>query len=314
MLHLLALLVGVFTCSTAVIWIKASETHPLLLPAYRLIIATVLLAPLFVREVRKLRRGAEGWEGWEGREGREGYSRKHLWRCFWPGIALAGHFITWTLGARETMAANATLIVNLVVLAMPFFLYFAIGERVNRGEIIGSVLALSGVVMLTARDYAASPGNLDGDLWCFVSMLLAAWYLTLGRRNRDFPSIWLYVVPLYFVAGLACYAVAIVAGAPYRELLSWEETGYMLALALVPTIMGHSLLNYCMKHLRGQTVSVSNLGQFIFAAVMAFFFFGEVPPLLFYPAGVLIVFGAVIAIRATRGTAPGPTENASHKG
>ena len=38
---------GVFACSTAVIQIKASHTHPLVLAALRLAITVVLLAPVF---------------------------------------------------------------------------------------------------------------------------------------------------------------------------------------------------------------------------------------------------------------------------
>ena len=99
-------------------------------------------------------------------------------------------------------------------------------------------------------------------------MLLFALYLSLGRRNRDIPSIWLYVVPLYAMAGLVC----LVAGAPrLATVLAFplREWLLLLALAVVPTILGHSLLNGAMKHFRGNVVSVCNVGQFVFAGVLA---------------------------------------------
>jgi drug/metabolite transporter (DMT)-like permease len=44
---------------------------------------------------------------------------------------------------------------------------------------------------------------------CLVSMLLFALYLALGRRNRDFPSVWLYVIPVYGQAAAVCLLVAL---------------------------------------------------------------------------------------------------------
>src|SRR5690606_10172094 len=104
--------------------------------------------------------------------------------------------------ARLTFAAQATLIVNLVPVAMPFFLYSIVGERINRTEIIGTAIAIGGLVLLTAHDAFAGNGTLFGNALSFGSMLLFAWYLALGRLNRHFPSLWLYVVPIYLQAGV----------------------------------------------------------------------------------------------------------------
>jgi drug/metabolite transporter (DMT)-like permease len=107
------------------------------------------------------------------------------------------------------------------------------------------------------------------------------------------------VVPFYALAGLAC----LVAGAgrlgsvvtfPAREWL------LLLALAVVPTIFGHSLLNLAMKHFSGNVVSVCNVGQFVFAGVAAWIVFGELPKPAFWPASLLVVTAAVIALRGSR--------------
>jgi len=51
--------------------------------------------------------------------------------------------------------------------------------------------------------------------------------------------------------------------------------------------------------MRAQVVAIGTLGQFVFAGIMAYFFLHEVPDWHFYLASVLLVVGAVIAIRAT---------------
>ncbi len=280
--HYLLLLLGVFTCSTAVIQIKASHTHPFMLAALRCAIAAVILAPLAWREYRRHH---------------EVYDREHLRRTFLPALVLALHFLSWSYGARMTIAAQASLVVNLAPAAIPFFLHWIVGERVNRVEILGTLIALAGVVVLSARDALTGGGDFWGNVVCFGSMLLFAWYLALGRRNRDFPSLWLYVVPVYAQAAVICFIFAMPWAGTF-ETGNGREWLLMLGLAVLPTIFGHSLLNASMRHLRGQVVSLWNVGQFIFAGIMAYFLFGESPAPTFYFASLLVVAGVATVVFA----------------
>lgn len=288
--YFLLLVSGIFACSTSVIMIKSSTVHPTALAAWRLILAALFLSPLFFL-ARRREPEPFGW--------------RDLTPSVLPAILLALHFISWAAGARMTLAANATLIVNMVPIVMPFFLFFLIRERVNRPEVIGTLLALAGVLVLTIGDYQIAPGNLLGDFVCFVSMLLFALYLAYGRLNRSIRSLWLYLVPLYAIAGVICLVVSIPFANPL-VLPSAPEIGWLVGLALVPTVLGHSLLNFSLKHIGGQAVSVCNLGQFVFAGLMAFFIFGEAPHLPFYPAVLLVLAGAVMVVLAMPPTTPAP--------
>ncbi len=277
-----ALIIGVTACSSSVIFIKASSVPPILLSGYRLLVAAIVLAPLFIRDWRRL----------DGQWPLSGLRRTLL-----PAAMLAVHLITWTIGARWTAAANASLIVNMVPVAMPVLLYLTIREKVSGRELVGTAVAVGGIFILCGGEYVAGRDTLWGDLICFGSMILFTWYLALARRNRDFPSLWLYLVPLYGLGALFCFSAAAVAGDllmvfPTREYL------LLLALGIIPTVMGHSLLNRAMTHLRGQVVSVVNVGQFISAGMMAFLLFGEQPATVFYLAALLVMAGAIIIIRA----------------
>lgn len=277
------LFLGVFACATAVILIKRSALDPALLSSLRLLLASALLAPLFLRARARHR---ERWQLGEAR------------RSVLPALALAAHFISWVIGARATLAANASLIVNMVPLVMPIFLRF-LGERIRWEELLGTLLGFSGVLVLSAADFSGAGGHLRGDSICFGSMLFFALYLTLGRHNRDLPSIWLYVVPLYAIAGSVCLLVTLLdSGAAAFRALSLREASLVLALAVVPTIVGHSLLNVSLRRLSGATVSVCNLAQFLFAGALAWVLFGEFPKPAFWPASLLILLGAAVSLRS----------------
>lgn len=254
----------------------------MLLATYRMLAAALILSPLFFR-ARKKHRGAFG--------------AKELKRCLLPGILLAVHFITWIMGARLTWAANSSLIVNVIPVAMPFLLFFAIGERITRGEVLGTLIAICGVAVLAFESYQVDSELFIGDLICAGSMFLFAIYLMLGRKNKDFANLWLYVVPVYAIGGITCLLLALLFANTDGEVpgIQWV---YVAGLTIVPTIFGHSLLNWGMKHLRGQLVAIVNLAQFIFAGIMGAVFLKEIPGSMFVLAAGLVVAGAIIAIRA----------------
>jgi drug/metabolite transporter (DMT)-like permease len=283
MARYLQLFLGVLACSTSAILIRLSATDPLVLAALRLILAFVFLTPVLILQLRK--HGAA-------------FTRDHLRRTRLPALVVALHLISWTLGARMTAVAQSTLIVNLVPIALPFFLYVLAGERLNMAEIIGTLLAIAGLVGLSVRDALSGGGSLSGNAVCFVSMLLFALYLALGRRNRDFPSVWLYVIPVYGQGAVICLIAALPRLGTF-SIGSAREWALMAGLAAIPTVCGHSLLNYAIRKVRGQIVSLFNLSQFIFAGAMGFLFFREVPRAAFYVTSAVIVAGVAVVVLAT---------------
>lgn len=288
LLNTLLLLLSVVAVSTAVIMIKASTLQPVLLASLRLLVATAVLSPVFIRDLRKHRAT---------------YTWAHARASVVPGLVLAAHFVSWIVAARMTPTANASLIIGLVPIAMPFFLAVLVREQLTRNEILATAVALGGVVFLTATDLNLAPQFFWGDLLCFVSMLFYAFYMALGRKNRHFPTVWLYLVPLYLVAGLFCFVIALFFVNPFQAY-STQDVLLILGLGLIPTVIGHSLVNYAMKFFRGQIVSIINMGQFVFAGAMAYVFFGEVPRWTFAVASALLVLSAWIVIKGVLAPKP----------
>lgn len=286
----LVLLIGVFCCSTSVIFIKISSTDPIVLSAYRLILGGAILLPLFLLERRKSHHPALG---------------DLIRRAFPPAIFLSIHFITWIIGARLTPSANASLIVNMVPVVMPLLLLAILNERITRREAWGTSVAILGVVVLGLGDFTLSPEYALGDAMCFLSMLFYAFYLLYARKNRDLPSIYLYVIPVYLLSGLLCLLIASILTLA-RQPVVWiganlgMEWIAILGLAIVPTVFGHSIINWAFRCLRAQAVVILNLTQFIFAGVMGYLLLSETPHAVFYLASIMVVSGAVVVIQKSR--------------
>lgn len=280
----LLLVFGTMCGSTAVIMIKASTEHPLLVASYRLLLAALFLLPLFWRELRA-NPGTFGW-------------RQLGWAAV-PAVGLAVHFMSWVIGARMTLVSNASLIANLTPVVMPFFVWIFFHERVTQREFLGSVCSLAGLAVLSSSALHLSRIGFYGDLICFGSMLAFAFYLSLGRKNGSRLNIWLYMVPLYTMAGLLCLLCALPFINPIKSY-TLPNILYFVGLALIPTIGGHTILNYSLKYFRAQVVSVVNLTQPLFASLLGLLFFQESPRLLFYPSAALIVAGVLIVLTNPR--------------
>jgi len=260
----------------------------MLLTGLRLLGAAIVLSPLCVRDFRR-HRDKLGWGD--------------LRITLIAGAAMGLHFASWIMGARQANPTNASLIVNMVPAVMPLFLLTMVRERVTRAELKGTLLALAGVCVLGAWDFHLSDGGFTGDLICFGSMLIFCFYLTLGRKNRHFPTIWLYVVPLYFFGGCLFLGAGI-----FIELGAWgmtvefgvREILLIVALTIIPTVIGHSILNYSVKHMRGQLVGIINLFQFVFVGVMALCVGEQTPAWTIAPAAALVLGGAIIVVKSQK--------------
>lgn len=289
-LRFLLLIFGVICGSTAVIMIKASNEHPLLVASYRLLVAAVVLFPFFLRDITQARQDHPN-------------ARPYTWEMLaWtipPALFLAVHFMSWVIGARMTQVANASLIANLTPVVMPFFVWIFFRERVKRQEIVGTVFTLAGLLVLTGSNLSVSKTSFTGDLICFGSMLAFAAYLALGRKNGARIGLWLYMVPLYTISGLACLITALFFINPIKPY-TLSNVLLILGLGVIPTVAGHTILNYSLKFFRGQVVSVTNLTQPIFATLMGFLIFAERPRPIFYLAAAIIISGVLIVLNASR--------------
>lgn len=283
MKNYLILLAGIVGAASSVFFIKGSTLAPASLSAARLLIAAAIMTPFMLRAA-SARGRAMGWPDL---------------KLAIPGaIALAIHYATWFVGVRETTASLSTLIVNLSPVLMPFVVYFMMGERITRGEIVGSVIATAGVVLLAMTKDDTGTNTMRGIIVCLISIVLCVLYLAWGRRYGRGTNIFLYIVPLYWMAGFISLllAIALREGAPPT---SWEQILIALGAAVVPTVIGHTALNHAMIHLPSQVVSIANLGQFLVVVVLILLFpsLGEKPTWHLLPPAILVLSGSYIVIR-----------------
>ena len=292
-----ALFIAILAVSTASIFIRFAQgdAPSLVIAALRLAFASIALAPIALTRHRAELRSL---------------SRRELLLGLLSGLFLAIHFATWISSLEYTTVASSVVFVSTgplwVALLSPFFLR----EPLTRPVGIGMSLALVGGIVVALSD-ACSWNNgivcpslnqilhgrmLFGNFLALVGAWMVAGYLMIGRKLRAKMSLMPYIFLVYGMASVCLLIIVLVA----RESLfgyHWLTYVWILLLALVPQLIGHSTYNWALAYLSAAFVAVMTLGEPIGSSILAYFILQETPTITVILGGVLILIGIYLSTR-----------------
>jgi drug/metabolite transporter (DMT)-like permease len=258
------LCVGALSGGFASILIRLCRYPAPAVACLRMLLAGILLLPFSLGALRR---------AWRER-GPGGFLR-----LLAPGLLLSAHFQCWVLGLRHTSVANATFLMSLT----PVF--FALAQRFGARPfgarrplpvytLVSLALAAAGAAWLLLQG-GGRLGRL-GDLLVLAAALLYVGYLLAARRVAgDLPHL-AFAQTIYFWGGLAGLPVALLAGGlPPGSLEDSVSLAALAGLVLFPTLIGHTSLNFGVRHLSPLTVSFFSLAEPVVATAAALLLLGE---------------------------------------
>jgi len=227
------------------------------------------------------------------------------------GAFLGFHFATWITSLEYTTIASSVVLVTTaplwVALLSPLFLK----EKLNRFVIAGLVISLAGSVLvaisgncvLSSSGFQCSGFNsffagnhFLGNLLALSGAFLSCGYLLIGRRVRNQVDLTSYAFLVYLVASVVLLLLVFISG---ERLTGYSGSAYlwMIALAIIPQLVGHTMFNWALKYLSAAFVSIALLGEPIGSVILAFIFLKERPVMFEIIGGILILIGIFIATR-----------------
>ncbi len=212
------------------------------------------------------------------------------------GLFLAVHFWLWLTGLRLTsVTASTALAATAPVWVIGFQLLR--GERVPRVVLAGVGLAIVGTLAITGVDAARSGRALAGDLLSVASAVAVTGYLVSGQRVMRQASAPVYTLVAYSACALSLLPVALLSHAALTgfSVRAWVELG---VIALGAQLLGHTMLNAALPVIGATAVSLAVLLETPGAAVVAWVWLGQDPPLTVIPGTVLMLLGLVVVARA----------------
>ena len=293
---ILALFIAILAVSTGSIFIRLAqkETPSLVIAATRLTLASLVLAiPAYSKhrdEIRNL-------------------TRREWTLAILSGLFLSVHFATWITSLEYTTVVASVALVSTgplwVALLSPIFLK----EIPTRWVWIGMGLALLGGIIVGLGDSCSltnsrltCPPLADlmagsaffGNFLALAGAWTVAGYLMIGRNLRAKISLVPYIFIVYGVAAIALIVYMLSAG---QTPFGYSPIIYLwlLCLALIPQLIGHSTYNWALRYMPASLVSVTTLGEPIGSAILAFFILSEIPTALTLLGGVLILAGIYLS-------------------
>ncbi len=281
---------GVLAMSTASIFVRMAQAEgapSLVVAGYRLGIATLMLTvPMVI---------GRGWRDYATLDARV------IVMLFLCGILLALHFATWIASLEYTSVASSVTIVTTTPLWIGLASPLILKEKTPRQTWLGLGLAIAGGSIIGFADQTSSQSvTLRGDLLALSGAILMASYLIIGRSYRERLSLVAY---LWIVYGTAAVVLLIWAAFSSLPLTGYSTStiGWLIALGLIPQLIGHTAANYAVRHVSATLVAVAILGEPIGSTILAVIVLKEMPSELQLVGGLLILAGIGLASLADYG-------------
>lgn len=291
----LVLVLGILAVSTSAIFIRLAqrEAESIVVAAYRLVFASLILAPF----------------AWGRRTELRKMTRRQVWLVLLSGFFLAVHFATWITSLAYTSVASSVVLVTTTPLWVGLLSPVFLRERLTARLWLGLLVALLGGTLVGLSEACNFAG---GTLQCFLmadffqgkvflgnllalaGAMLAAGYMLVGRKLRANLSLVSYISAVYSTAAFFLVVFALISG---QKLAGFSGSTYlwMVCLALFPQLLGHTSYNFALGYLPAALVAIAVLAEPVGATLLAIPVLGELPTLLEIVGGAIILLGIGIA-------------------
>lgn len=275
----LALMAGLLAVSFSAIIIRLCTAPPSQIAFYR----TLLAGGVFL-----------AWEWTRHRTFR--LDRRDFALALVAGAFLAAHFYFWIASLFMTSIHSSVVLLATQPL-FALILQVLITRKGATGRNLFSLAAgMFGAWILASGDFSHGTLAGRGDIFAIFSAAMAACYLLAGsyRRSPLIP----YLSTVYLSAGTMLLIVTIVMGEPLTPSRTIDWLWFAL-LTIVPTLIGHTMLNRSTRHFPTYIVNLSILAEPILTGLWAWLFFREAVTTHVATGGLVIL--AAVAIEFAPG-------------
>jgi drug/metabolite transporter (DMT)-like permease len=275
--------VGIIAISFAAIFIKFCEDVPsLMIATYRLVISSIIV--LVIAKLRGI--------------GFSNFTKKQLLMGMLGGMFLAYHFTFWISSLKFTSVASSVVLVTTNPIFVGIFSYLFLKETQPIELIAGIILSFSGSIILAVGDSGLrgmtinNPSFLLGDTLALLGALMTSGYLIVGSKARQDMDVLSYAAIVYSFSALFLLIASFSFRIPFTGYRS-SSYMFMVLLAIVPQLIGHTSINWALKHLKASMIAITILGEPIGASILAYVIFQERIS-SFQGAGIILIFLAII--------------------
>ncbi len=278
----LVLIVAILAVTLAAIFVRLADAPGVVVAAYRMALASLVLIPISARGLRSTPLTAQT-----------------LLFSALAGLFLGAHFATWITSLSYTTVAASTTLVSTTPLWITLFSWLFLRTVPSLSVLLGVLVAVAGGAMIGFGDLRGGNAPLLGDALALSGAIFLTGYFLLGRSaQRHGLRLDAYAGLAYGVAAAVLLPLPAIAGLPYIGY-RLDTFLWIALLALIPQLVGHTGINFAMKRLDPTFVATVALLDPVGSTMLAFLFFREVPSSLTLVGALVLLLGIAITARAS---------------
>lgn len=269
-----AICAAVLSISCAAIFFrKAQPTPPLVMAGVRLALASLVLWPIAWFRSRTVV-----------------VSPKVFAYGAVAGILYGVHFGTWVSSLMLTSVASSVTLVTATPLVLGIHGVLTGRDRPSSRLWWALATAILGIALIGANDVGLGGDAIWGDLLALLGAIAMAVYLLVSRRLASDMHVWSFAATATSVGSCSMLVTAGLLGLPLLPA-THESFLWILAAALIPQLIGHTLLTWAVQYASPTKVGLATLGEPVGAAFLGWVVLAE-------PVGPLVGIGCAITLVA----------------
>jgi len=258
-LYSAALLIALISVAHAAIFVRMADADPLVIAAYRLLIAGAVLLPFAL---------ASAWS-----------DMRQLTRREWCLIGLAAvflalHFATWNAGVKRTSIANSVVLVTLTPVWLALWSVVVL-RRSPGPHIWGAiVLAVGGSAVMAWGSLRIGFETLVGDGLALAGGIFFAAFFLVAENLRRSVGLMAFITLIYLGAAVMLWVPVVALGLPVAGFTT-ETYLSLIALGLVSQVIGHSAFNWAVRAISPMILALLLLAEPVLSAALGWLYFRE---------------------------------------
>jgi drug/metabolite transporter (DMT)-like permease len=271
--------VGIAAISFSAIFVKWTDAPTSVVAMYRLFVTVLLMLPFLFKYKQEFTQ----------------ISKKVGLQLVGSGFFLGLHFLLWMASLRYTTVASSTSLLTLEPVFVMLGAFLVFRHKLRGMMVLGMLVAICGAIWMGWGDFRFSFEAFVGDALSLLSALAVAVHMLIGSNLRSSVSTYVYSISVFASAGIVIAIYNLAEGFSFVGYTMNDWTMFLL-LAIVPTLLGHYVFNWLLKHVKPVSVSMSVLGEPLGATLLAVWLLGEKVTPSQIGAGCLLLLGVWLFI------------------
>jgi len=209
------------------------------------------------------------------------------------GLIASAHFLTFNASLYYTTVAHSLTLTYTAPLFIAILSRTFLGERLPRRALLGILMGIAGVAVLAGFEPRLSPRMLTGDALALASGLTFAIYSLMGRRERRRLPLLTYASWVYLAAGVV---TAPFAAGVLRRPVERNAIAAVIAMALIPSALGHTLYNAALRRLHPSIPNLIAVQEVTGGILLAWVLLGEAPTLNAVAGAGITLIGVALVL------------------